>query len=75
MDFYFFIFMNGFNCCPLLYNGQDNKILDLLFCLFGFRMFGKELTMYGIVLHFLSGLIQRHYSGLSASFGVGGDLI
>ncbi len=40
----------------LLYNGRDNKILDLLFCLFGFRMFGQELTMYGMVLHFLTGL-------------------
>ena len=34
--------------CPVLDNGRDNKILGLLFCLFGFRMFGKELTMYGI---------------------------
>ena len=35
-----------------IFTGWDNKILDLLFCLFGFRMFGKELTMFGIVLHF-----------------------
>ncbi len=39
-----------------IHNGRDNKILDLLFSLFGFRMFGKELTMYGIV-HFP---IQKH---------------
>ena len=37
-------------CPPLMFpykiitNGWDNKILDLLFCMFGFRMFGKELT-------------------------------
>ncbi len=41
--------------------GRDNKILDNKFCFFGFRMFGKELTMFGIVLHFLTGLICIMY--------------
>ncbi len=48
------VLLNSFCICTIqikkLYTGQDNKILDLLFCLFRFRMFGKELTMSWIKL-------------------------